>query len=137
MLNNHLRFTVLYHHDPVKGRTRLDDLEVEAFSIKHSYEGSWNSGGATCCCDPCCAPHICSLSLPACLLPLAALAVCADAARACCSLKCPCGLTGKKPLLRTCDPSSERVVTQTDAPQPWKTVRRSSTPMTSDSRCAR
>ena len=138
MLNNHLRITVLYHRDPVQGTTQLDDLEVDAFSIKHSYEGGWNSGGAAVLLlrSPLRPTQIHSLSLPACLLRLAALAACADSARACCFPTRLCALTGKKPVLKTCDPSFERVVTESGDRSPWEKVRRSSTPTTSDSRCA-
>jgi len=36
-LFNHLRFTVLYNEDAVRGKRRIVGFEVEPFSVKHSY----------------------------------------------------------------------------------------------------
>jgi len=137
VLNNHLRFTVLYHRDPAKGQARVDDLKVEAFSVKHSYEGSWEAEGAA---DlqllisfP---PRTSSpLAVPACLLPQGA-ACCAAAVQAqrfCSRGRVQHALTGaeparwlrrmrtdagKKPTLSTCRPSSKGIITEDAAPQP-------------------
>ena len=45
MLNNHLRFTILYHRDLETDLARIVGFEVEPFSVKHSYEGTWDTTG--------------------------------------------------------------------------------------------
>ena len=45
MLNNHLRFTILYFRDLETDLARIVGFEVEPFSVKHSYEGTWDSTG--------------------------------------------------------------------------------------------
>jgi len=40
-LNNHLRFIVKYHKDAKFEGARLVGFEVEAFSVKHTYKGTW------------------------------------------------------------------------------------------------
>ena len=45
MLNNHLRFTILYHRDVDTDLARIVGFEVEPFSVKHSYEGTWDGTG--------------------------------------------------------------------------------------------
>ena len=121
MLNNHLRFSVLYDKDPAKARMRILRFDVEASSVKHTYEGPWGAGGAFCVLS----------SLPfgrrtvACRhsisKPAAAFAAAAGThtGRACLPLTlCMDSSTGKKPTLDTCDPDSETVVFHGDAPQP-------------------
>ena len=44
MLNNHLRFTVLYRWDPPEGRAQI--VEWSLSCVKHSYVGAWNAEGA-------------------------------------------------------------------------------------------
>ena len=46
VLNNHLRFTILYHRDLETDLARIVGFEVEPFSVKHSYEGTWDATGA-------------------------------------------------------------------------------------------
>lgn len=41
-LNNHLRFTILYHGDAETGLARIVGFEVEPFSVKHKYDGKWD-----------------------------------------------------------------------------------------------
>ncbi|GJP85678.1 hypothetical protein CLOP_g15793 [Closterium sp. NIES-67] len=41
-LHNHLRFTVLYHKDSTTNLARVVGFEVEPFSVKHQYEGTYN-----------------------------------------------------------------------------------------------
>ncbi|KAK9811371.1 hypothetical protein WJX72_002736 [[Myrmecia] bisecta] len=41
-LNNHLRYTILYHRDVETELSRIVGFEVEPFSVKHKYEGTWN-----------------------------------------------------------------------------------------------
>ncbi|CAI7802553.1 unnamed protein product [Closterium sp. NIES-53] len=41
-LHNHLRFTVLFHKDPTNNLARVVGFEVEPFSVKHQYEGTYN-----------------------------------------------------------------------------------------------
>ncbi len=50
VINNHLQFTVL--HEPPAGdlptdKPRLIKFQLEAFSVKHSYDGDWTAGGAS------------------------------------------------------------------------------------------
>lgn len=45
MLNNHLRFTILYHRDEETDLSRIVGFEVEPFTVAHSYEGDWEAGG--------------------------------------------------------------------------------------------
>ena len=40
-LNNHLRFTILYHRDVESGLSRIVGFEVEPLSVKHSYGAFW------------------------------------------------------------------------------------------------
>ena len=40
-LNNHLRFIIKYHKDEKFEGSRIVGFEVEAFSVKHSYKGTW------------------------------------------------------------------------------------------------
>jgi len=40
-VNNHLRFIVKYHKDEKFTGSRLVGFEVEAFSVKHAYKGTW------------------------------------------------------------------------------------------------
>ena len=42
-LNNHLRFTILYHRDIETDLARIVGFEVEPFSVKHKYSGKWNA----------------------------------------------------------------------------------------------
>ncbi|CAL8469256.1 g8797 [Coccomyxa elongata] len=42
-LHNHLRFTILYHRDPETDLSRIVGFEVEPFSVKHKYDGKWNT----------------------------------------------------------------------------------------------
>lgn len=41
-LNNHLRFTILYHRDVETDLSRIVGFEVEPFSVKHRYDGKFN-----------------------------------------------------------------------------------------------
>eukprot|EP01023_Acetabularia_acetabulum_P005269 TRINITY_DN12148_c0_g1_i1.p2 TRINITY_DN12148_c0_g1~~TRINITY_DN12148_c0_g1_i1.p2 ORF type:complete len:227 (-),score=28.91 TRINITY_DN12148_c0_g1_i1:197-877(-) len=41
-LNNHLRFTILYHFDAVTDLSRIVGFEVEPFTVEHSYDGSFD-----------------------------------------------------------------------------------------------
>jgi transmembrane 9 superfamily protein 2/4 len=41
-LNNHVRFTVLYHKDGETDLARIVGFEAEPFSVKHGYEQPWN-----------------------------------------------------------------------------------------------
>lgn len=41
-LNNHLRFTILYHLDMETDNSRIVGFEVEPFSIRHKYSGGWS-----------------------------------------------------------------------------------------------
>ena len=60
MLNNHLRFTILYHRDLETDLARIVGFEVEPFSVKHSYEGTWDATGL-----PSAMPHMpCPAYLP-------------------------------------------------------------------------
>lgn len=43
LIHNHLRFTILYHRDPETDLSRIVGFEVEAFSVKHKYDGKWNA----------------------------------------------------------------------------------------------
>lgn len=42
-LHNHLRFNILYNRDAATDTSRIVGFEVEAFSVKHTYEGSWDT----------------------------------------------------------------------------------------------
>ena len=44
MLNNHLRFTILYHKNAETDLSRIVGFEVEPFSVKHTYDGEWKGG---------------------------------------------------------------------------------------------
>ncbi|KAK9802909.1 hypothetical protein WJX73_005351 [Symbiochloris irregularis] len=46
-LNNHLRFTILYHRDIETDLARIVGFEVEPFSVKHKYDGKWNADNPT------------------------------------------------------------------------------------------
>merc|ERR1719453_197614 len=41
-LNNHLRFIVKYHKSEQFPGARIVGFEVEAYSVKHEYQGVWN-----------------------------------------------------------------------------------------------
>ncbi|KAK9840498.1 hypothetical protein WJX74_010676 [Apatococcus lobatus] len=41
-LNNHLRFTILYHRDTESDLSRIVGFEVQPFSVRHKYSGAWN-----------------------------------------------------------------------------------------------
>jgi len=41
-VNNHLRFIVKYHKSDTFTGARIVGFEVEAYSVKHTYEGGWN-----------------------------------------------------------------------------------------------
>jgi transmembrane 9 superfamily protein 2/4 len=41
-INNHLRFNILYHRDAATDLSRIVGFEVEAFSVKHTYEKPWD-----------------------------------------------------------------------------------------------
>lgn len=41
-LNNHLRFTILYHRDVETDLSRIVGFEVEPFSVKHRYDGKFD-----------------------------------------------------------------------------------------------
>jgi Endomembrane protein 70 len=41
LLNNHLRFTILFNLNPVTDLSRIVGFEVEPYSTKHRYEGEW------------------------------------------------------------------------------------------------
>jgi len=40
-LNNHLRFIIKYHKDDAFEGARIVGFEVEAFSVRHTYKGTW------------------------------------------------------------------------------------------------
>ena len=40
-LNNHLRFIIKYHKDEAFEGARIVGFEVEAFSVRHTYKGTW------------------------------------------------------------------------------------------------
>lgn len=42
-LNNHLRFTVLYHEDAAAGAARIVGFEVEPSSVAHAHAGEWDA----------------------------------------------------------------------------------------------
>eukprot|EP01026_Neomeris_dumetosa_P045958 TRINITY_DN3905_c0_g2_i1.p1 TRINITY_DN3905_c0_g2~~TRINITY_DN3905_c0_g2_i1.p1 ORF type:complete len:637 (-),score=54.75 TRINITY_DN3905_c0_g2_i1:411-2321(-) len=42
LLNNHLRFIILYHQDAATDLSRIVGFEVEPFTVEHSYEGTYN-----------------------------------------------------------------------------------------------
>jgi transmembrane 9 superfamily protein 2/4 len=42
-VNNHLRFIVKYHKSDTFSGARIVGFEVEAYSVKHTYEGEWNA----------------------------------------------------------------------------------------------
>lgn len=46
-LNNHLRFTILYHRDIETDLARIVGFEVEPFSVKHKYDGKWEDDKPT------------------------------------------------------------------------------------------
>ncbi len=46
VLHNHLRFTVMYRRDIETNLARIVGFKVEPFSVKHSYEGTWDVTGA-------------------------------------------------------------------------------------------
>eukprot|EP00898_Chlorokybus_atmophyticus_P008168 jgi/Chlat1/8352/Chrsp80S07791 len=41
-LHNHLRFTILYHKDPLTDKARIVGFEVEPFSVKHEYDSPFD-----------------------------------------------------------------------------------------------
>ena len=41
-INNHLRYTILYHRDPETDLSRIVGFEVEPFSVKHTFDGDWD-----------------------------------------------------------------------------------------------
>lgn len=41
-VNNHLRFIVKYHKSELYNGARIVGFEVEAYSVKHSYDGTWD-----------------------------------------------------------------------------------------------
>eukprot|EP00308_Calcidiscus_leptoporus_P021395 CAMPEP_0119373146 /NCGR_PEP_ID=MMETSP1334-20130426/23659_1 /TAXON_ID=127549 /ORGANISM="Calcidiscus leptoporus, Strain RCC1130" /LENGTH=626 /DNA_ID=CAMNT_0007390823 /DNA_START=79 /DNA_END=1959 /DNA_ORIENTATION=+ len=41
-INNHLRFIVKYHRSDTFSGARIVGFEVEAYSVKHTFEGEWN-----------------------------------------------------------------------------------------------
>jgi len=41
-VNNHLRFIVKYHKSELYAGSRIVGFEVEAYSVKHSYDGTWH-----------------------------------------------------------------------------------------------
>ena len=41
-INNHLRFTILYHRDAETDLSRIVGFEVEPFSVEHSYDEPWD-----------------------------------------------------------------------------------------------
>jgi transmembrane 9 superfamily protein 2/4 len=45
VLHNHLRFTVMYRRDIETNLARIVGFKVEPFSVKHSYEGTWDVTG--------------------------------------------------------------------------------------------
>merc|ERR1719217_1842126 len=42
-VNDHLRFIVKYHKSNTFSGARIVGFEVEAYSVKHTYEGAWNA----------------------------------------------------------------------------------------------
>ena len=42
-VNNHLRFIVKYHKSELYSGARIVGFEVEAYSVKHSYNGEWDA----------------------------------------------------------------------------------------------
>ena len=42
-LNNHVRFIIKYHTDEAFVGSRIVGFEVEAFSVKHTYKGKWDT----------------------------------------------------------------------------------------------
>lgn len=42
-INNHLRFIVKYHRSDTFPGSRIVGFEVEAYSVKHTYDGTWNA----------------------------------------------------------------------------------------------
>ncbi|TYH35965.1 hypothetical protein ES332_D13G231600v1 [Gossypium tomentosum] len=51
-INNHLAFTVKFHKDPLTETARIVGFEVKPFSVKHEYEGEWNTKTRLTTCDP-------------------------------------------------------------------------------------
>ncbi|KAL3824636.1 hypothetical protein ACJIZ3_020665 [Penstemon smallii] len=51
-INNHLTFTVRYHKDEETDAARIVGFEVQAFSVKHEYEGKWDDKTRLSTCDP-------------------------------------------------------------------------------------
>lgn len=45
-LNNHLRFTVLHNYNSETDRSRIVGFEVEEYSVKHKYEGTFPEEGS-------------------------------------------------------------------------------------------
>ncbi|KAK1431555.1 hypothetical protein QVD17_08015 [Tagetes erecta] len=50
-INNHLTFTVKYHKDPQTDSARIVGFEVNAFSVKHQYDGKWTNKTRLTTCD--------------------------------------------------------------------------------------
>ena len=132
VLNNHLRFTILYHRDLETDLARIVGFEVEPFSVKHSYEGTWDATGANAA-----VPEVSAARMHCCAGPLRGLPQrptskgagdCTGRSKTClASLSCsssvsqlhPAPLAGKKkPELKTCNPGSMKFVTDKEPKQP-------------------
>ncbi|MFS7981846.1 putative nonaspanin (TM9SF) [Helianthus anomalus] len=50
-INNHLTFTVKYHKDVQTDSARIVGFEVNAFSVKHQYDGDWTGKNRLTTCD--------------------------------------------------------------------------------------
>ncbi|KAD0059715.1 hypothetical protein E3N88_44852 [Mikania micrantha] len=50
-INNHLTFTVKYHKDSQTDSARIVGFEVNAFSVKHQYDGKWTDKTRLTTCD--------------------------------------------------------------------------------------
>ncbi|GJR81875.1 transmembrane 9 superfamily member 9-like protein [Tanacetum coccineum] len=50
-INNHLTFTVKYHKDIQTDSARIVGFEVNAFSVKHQYDGDWTDKTRLTTCD--------------------------------------------------------------------------------------
>ncbi|KAI7728525.1 hypothetical protein M8C21_001043 [Ambrosia artemisiifolia] len=50
-INNHLTFTVKYHKDLQTDSARIVGFEVNAFSVKHQYDGDWTGKNRLTTCD--------------------------------------------------------------------------------------
>lgn len=123
MLNNHLRFTILYHRDLETDLARIVGFEVEPFSVKHSYEGTWDTTGLSSAVlrTPCPANQAPTMLARARRISsrshvrptLATAGNVADLL---------IGHAGKKkPELKTCNPGSMKFVTDKEPKQPVET----------------